>query len=224
MNTLLTQPVATLLARLFGDADLAWSADSPSSRYWEGLTAEEQNQLVRSKTQYREFYSRLKDAPLSVSRNTARMLYMLARSNRASHIVEFGTSIGLSTLHLAAALKDNGGGKLISTEFEPAKVQLARQHLAESGLAGLVEIRQGDALQTLSAGLPIAIDILFLDGAKGLYLDILALVKRRLRPGALIIADDADFCPDYLEVVRSSPAEFMSTAFDDGCEISTYLG
>src|SRR5205085_1749915 len=95
-----------------------------------------------------------KDFPLPVSRETGLLLYMLARSCRARTVVEFGTSFGISTLYLAAALRDNGGGHLITSEFEPSKVARARHNLAVGGLIDLVEIREGDALQTLSIDLP----------------------------------------------------------------------
>jgi predicted O-methyltransferase YrrM len=96
---------------------------------------------MRSKTDYRDLYGRLKNAPLAVSRETGALLYMLARSSRARTIVEFGTSFGISTLHLAAALRDNGGGRLITSEFEPSKVTRARDNLMAGGLIDLVEIR-----------------------------------------------------------------------------------
>jgi predicted O-methyltransferase YrrM len=83
-------------------------------------------------------------------------------------MVEFGTSFGISTLHLAAALRDNGGGRLITSEFEPSKVARARRNLEAGGVADLVEIREGDALQTLAADLPETIDLVLLDGAKAL--------------------------------------------------------
>ena len=73
-------------------------------------------------------------------------------------------------MHLAAALRDNGGGRLVSSEFEPTKVAQARENLAAAGLADLVEIRSGDALETLARDLPDEIDLVLLDGAKGLYL------------------------------------------------------
>ena len=101
--------------------------------------------------------------PLAVSRETGTLLYMLARSCGARTIVEFGTSFGISTLHLAAALRDNGGGRLITSEFEPSKVARARDNLTAGGLIDLVEIREGDALQTLSVDLPETIDLLLLD-------------------------------------------------------------
>ena len=75
---------------------------------------------------YRAFYSRAKDIHMAVSPETGVLLYMLARGNAARTIVEFGTSFGISTIHLAAALRDNGGGRLIGTEFEPSKLAHAR--------------------------------------------------------------------------------------------------
>jgi predicted O-methyltransferase YrrM len=145
---------------------------------------------------------------------------MLARSSRARTIVEFGTSFGISTLHLAAALRDNGGGRLITSEFEPSKLVRARANLTAAGLIDLVEIREGDALETLSTDLPETIDLLFLDGAKALYRDILELVEDRLRPGALIVADNADLCPEYLARVRSPAAGYLSTPFEEDIELS----
>lgn len=115
---------------------------------------------------YRDLYGRLKNVPLAVSRETGALVYMLARSCGARTIVEFGTSFGISTLHLAAARRDNGGGRLITSEFEPSKVARAPDDLTAGGLIDLVEIREGDALQTLSVDLPETIDLLLLDGAR----------------------------------------------------------
>jgi predicted O-methyltransferase YrrM len=149
---------------------------------------------------------------------------MLARSSRARTIIEFGTSFGISTLHLAAALRDNGGGRLITTEFEPSKVARARDNLTAGGLLDLVEIREGDALQTLSVDLPETIDLLLLDGAKALYPEILNLVESRLKVGALIVADNADHSPDYLARVRPPAKDYMSIPFAEGVELSMRIG
>ena len=173
-----------------------------------------------SKTDYRELYGRLKHLPLPVSRETGALLYMLARSSNARTIVEFGTSFGISTLHLAAALQDNGGGRLITTEFEPSKAARARENLTAGGLIDLVEIREGDALKTLSVDLPDTIDLVLLDGAKALYPEILSLVESRLKSGALIVADNADMSPDYLRFVRSPANGYMSVAFAEDVELS----
>jgi len=71
-------------------------------------------------------------------------------------------------LHLAAALRDNGGGRLITSEFEPSKVARAGANVAAGGLADLVETREGDALETLARDLPAPIDLVLLGGAKRL--------------------------------------------------------
>ncbi len=221
MTTLTTSPLAPLLDRLFAEAAASSPMTSPAAA---ALTAEDHDRLMRSKTDYRDFYGHLKDYPLAVSRETGALLYMLARSSRARSIVEFGTSFGISTLHLAAALRDNGGGRLITSEFEPSKVARARDHLTAGGVIDLVEIREGDALQTLSVDLPDTIDLLLLDGAKALYPEILNLVESRLRPGAFIVADNADYSPDYLARVRSPASGYLSTPFADDVELSMRLG
>ncbi|MER9683779.1 class I SAM-dependent methyltransferase [Mesorhizobium sp. M0184] len=218
MTTLTTKPLAPLLDRLFEEAA---AATSPAVAE---LSAEERMRLVRSKTEYLDFYGRLRDLWLPVSRETGTLLYMLARGSGARTIVEFGTSFGISTLHLAAALRDNGGGRLITSEFEPSKVARARSNLTAGGLIDMVEIREGDALQTLSVDLPETVDLLLLDGAKALYPEILSLVESRLRPGAFVVADNADLCPEYLERVRSTGSGYMSTPFGEDVELSMRLG
>jgi len=217
MTSMTSYPVAPLLDRLFAMADDTSAARAAAA---ESLPAAELARLMRSKTDYLDFYARLKDLPLAVSREAGRMLYMLARGTGARTIVEFGTSFGISTLHLAAALRDNGGGRLITCEFEPSKVARARAHLTEGGLIDLVEIRAGDALKTLSVDLPDTVDLLLLDGAKALYPEILALVESRLRWGAFIVADNADYSPDYLAYVRSPTNGYLSTPFGDDVELS----
>ena len=224
MTTLTTSPVAPLLGRLFTEADAADPATTPSvADYWNGLTGEDKARLVRSRTDYADFYGRMKDVPLAVSRETGDLLYMLARSSRATSIVEFGTSFGLSTICLAAALRDNGGGRLVTSEFEPSKVARAKANLVSAGLADLVEFREGDALETLSRDLPDTVDLLLLDGAKSLYLDILDLVAPQLRTGALIVADNADFCPPFLERMRSPGSGYLSVPFAGDVELSARL-
>lgn len=220
MTTLTTHPLAPLLARLF-DEDAASSPETSSAVAH--LSTEERARLMHSKTDYLDFYGHLKEFPLAVSRETGTLLYMLARGSRARTIVEFGTSFGISTLHLAAALRDNGGGRLITSEFEPSKVARARENLTTGGLVDLVEFREGDALQTLSVNLPETIDLLLLDGAKALYLKILDLVESRLSPGAFIIADNADQSPEYLERVRLPQQGYLSTPFGGDVEVSIRL-
>lgn len=225
MATINASPVAQLLDRLFAEADAIEPSSTPSiADYWNGLTSNERARLLRSKTEYLDLYSRLKDIPLAVSRETGGLLYVLARSSRATSIVEFGTSFGLSTIFLAAALRDNGGGHVITCEFEPSKVARAKTNVAAGGLADLVEFREGDALQTLARDLPQRIDVVLLDGAKALYSDILDLLESRLRVGALVVADNADFCPSYLDRVRDPKHGYLSIPIGSDVELSMRLG
>src|SRR3954468_19617401 len=221
MTTLTSAPLAPLLDRLFDEAAASRREIGPA---FADLSDDEQTRLMQSRTDYRDLYGRLKNVPLPVSRTTGRLLYMLARSFGASTIVEFGTSFGISTLHLAAALRDNGGGRLITSEFEPSQVARARRNLKDGGLDDLVEIREGDALQTLKKDLPDRVDLLLLDGAKALYPKILRLVEGRLRPGALVVADNADYSPDYLEHVRSPGSGYLSVGFAEDVELSMRIG
>ena len=216
MTTLTTPSVSTLLERLFVEAK---ASDAALMEMMAKLSPEERAARIGS-ADHKAMYAQAKDFYMAVSRETAALCYMLARSCGARAIVEFGTSLGLSTIHLAAALKDNGGGIVIGTEFEPSKVTRARAHLAAAGLADLVDIREGDALETLAQNLPDSIDLVLLDGAKTLYNPILSLLEKRLRPGALVIADNADLVPDYVARVRAPGSGYLSVPCADDVELS----
>ncbi|AND89520.1 MULTISPECIES: O-methyltransferase [Bradyrhizobium] len=220
MTTPTITSLAPLLDRLFLEAEATRGATLAAVA---DLSDADRARMMRSKTDYADLYGRLKDVPLAVSRETGALLYMLARSSRARTIVEFGTSFGISTLHLAAGLRDNGGGRLITSEFEPSKAARARDNLSAGGLLDLVEIREGDALKTLKADLPDTIDLVLLDGAKALYPEILDLVEGHLKPGAIIVADNADDSPDYLARVRMPGSGYISTAFAEDVELSVRI-
>jgi predicted O-methyltransferase YrrM len=217
MNTLTTDPVASLVARLYAQAE---SSDAQLWQLRERMSPQERDSLMQSTTRYREMYGSMKEFYLAVSPETARLLYMLARATRARSIIEFGTSFGLSTIHMAAALRDNGGGRLIGSEFEHSKVVTSRQNLETAGLSDLVEIREGDALETLARDLPESIDLVLLDGAKGLYSQVLSLLQGRLRSGALVIADNADYVPEYVAHIRGPDSGYVSVPIGGDVEVS----
>jgi predicted O-methyltransferase YrrM len=220
VTTLTTAPLAPLLERLFSEAEAPASPQFTAALTQ--VSPQERTSLSASAdaTDYRRFYTLAKDAYLAVSRDTAQLLYMLVRATGAREIVEFGTSFGISTLHFAAGLRDNGGGRIITTEFEPSKAAKARENFLAAGLADLVELREGDALRTLAQDLPEQIDLVLLDGAKGLYTAVLKLLEQHLNPGTLIIADNANRSPEYLERVRSSLHGYASVPFADDVELT----
>src|ERR1700758_4644643 len=96
----------------------------------------------------------LSDKLYALDRDKAEFCYQLCRAIDARRIVEVGTSYGVSTLYLAAALRDNiaaggGSGIVIGTEYEPEKALAARAHFDEAGLSGFIELREGDLRDTL---------------------------------------------------------------------------
>jgi predicted O-methyltransferase YrrM len=133
--------------------------------------------------------TRLRSLYLSLPPASGRFAYLVARSIQAHRIVEFGTSFGVSTTYLAAAVRDNGGGRVIGSEFVPEKAETAWVNLREAGLGEFVEIRIGDAQVTLTdpGG---SVDMVLLDGKKELYLPILIGLASHIRTGGVVLADN----------------------------------
>lgn len=167
-----------------------------------------------------------REAPIAIAEEVGRLIYVLTRGRSPRRVVELGGSLGYSTIHLAAAIRDGGEGSLISTEIHPGKATALTANLREAGLDDLVEVRIGDALQTLR-DLPGPVDLLFLDGWNELYLPVLTLMEPVLADGALLIADLSADDPDltgYLEHVRDPRRGWASLTvpLDAGVEISTH--
>ena len=169
------------------------------------------------------------DVFIPVSRDQGVMLNLLAKLIHAQRIVEFGTSFGISTIYLAAAVRDNGGGTVIGTELEPSKHATAQRNLEESGLSDCVDIRLGDAMETLR-DVDAPIDMVLLDGWKDLYIPILELLTPKLRPGAVVMADNIftfkRSLRPYVDFVQSGANAFESTTLElgEGLEFSVYRG
>ena len=165
---------------------------------------------------------------LAVAPDMGRFLYLTARTTAAQRIVEFGTSFGISTIYFAAAAKEIGG-QVIGSELEPSKAARARANLEDAGLAAPVEIRVGDAMETL-ADVPAPIDLLFLDGWKDLYLPVLRMLEPKLAPGALVLADNIHTFPvelaPYVAYVSRSDGPYRSVVlpFESGLAYSFYEG
>jgi predicted O-methyltransferase YrrM len=164
---------------------------------------------------------------LPISAQGGELLYILVRAKRPTTIVEFGTSYGISTLYLAAAVADNGMGNVIGTELNSAKVAAARANLLEARLSDHVAILSGDAMTTLN-DIRGPVDLVLLDGWKDLCLPVLLSLESRFSAGALIVADDINLSSmtSYLEYVRNPANGYVTIAFpvDDGMEISCWTG
>ncbi len=193
MSTLATAAVSGLLERLFAAAD----QNDPAGF---GRARDAMARLGQPPSD-RERAELMRDVYMPVSPDVGRLLYLLTRGRNAGIVVEFGTSYGISGIHLAAALRDAGRGQLITTEFDAVKAERAAENFRTAGLADLIEIRVGDAFETLKTGIQGGIDLVLLDGWKPLYLRMLKFLEPRLAPGALIVADDLAVAPEALQVL-----------------------
>jgi len=164
----------------------------------------------------------------SVHPDQGELMYLLCRALNARRVVDFATSVGFSTLYLAAAMRDNGGGQVIGAEIVPAKIATAQRNLSEAGLAEFVEIRPGDARQTLRE-VGGEIDFALIDGWPGeggpsLALEVMQVIAPQLRQGALVLNDNAE--ADYLAFIRDPGSGFrsMSLPLKGGTELSVKAG
>ena len=187
MNTIRTERVQMTLNRLYLDSrsdiirTLNWIPSQISEFFQPWREVHSEGVEKRAK--------HLRENFLGITKEQGDLLYTLVRLKQPDLVVEFGASMGISTLYLGSALQDNGHGEMITTELEPGKCERVRSNLGEAGLDNIIEVREGDARETLK-DLDRNIDFLFLDGWKALYLPVLAVVEERLLPGSTVLADD----------------------------------
>jgi predicted O-methyltransferase YrrM len=140
------------------------------------------------------------------------LIYLLCRGMRARRVVDFATSVGMSALYFAAAMRDNGGGQVIGAELVASKAKVARANLSEAGLDTYVDIRIGDARETLW-DLGGKIDFALIDGWPGgdgasLARQIAETLAPQIRIGGYLLNDNAE--PDFLDFIRDPRNGFIS--------------
>lgn len=152
------------------------------------------------------------DYGFSIHPEQGDLIYLLCRAMKATRVVDFATSVGMSALYFAAAMRDNGGGEVIGAELVAAKAATAQRNLAAAGLASYVDIRIGDARETLKdTGGPV--DFVLIDGwplAEGptLARQVIEIMAPQLRVGGYVLNDNAE--PDFLEYIRNPANGFIS--------------
>lgn len=214
-NTLHDPRVAATLDRMYtASREQMSKLRERGSDFNRPMTAAERTEAMA------EFY-------IPVTPEAGQLLYSLVRATRPATVVEFGMSFGISAIHLAAALRDNGAGRVITTELSETKIAAAKQTFVENGLDDVITILAGDALSTL-AELTDPVDFVLLDGWKDLYLPVIKLLEPRLGSGVLVVADNAsasDMQP-YLDYVRNPENGYASFNFPvregDSMELSCW--
>jgi predicted O-methyltransferase YrrM len=172
----------------------------------------------------------LQDKLVALDRDKAKFCYQLCRTTNARRIVEIGTSYGVSTLYLAAAVCDNvvaggGAGLVIGTEYEPEKARAARAHFMQAGVSQFIELREGDLRETLK-NLTGPIDFVLIDIWIDMALPALQLLIPHLAPNAGIVCDNTSLYrneyADYLAFLNDPKNGFMTMTmpFTGGLEFS----
>ena len=214
-NTLQDPRVATALERMFAESHEQFASMRSGGADFSALATATAAERADA----------LGDYYLPVTPQAGRLLYALVRATRPATVVEFGMSLGISAIHLASAVRDNGAGRVVTTELAATKVARATRTFAETGLDDLITVLEGDALQTLES-LDSAVDFVLLDGWKEMYVPVLELLEPRLTPGALVVADNTSMpeLEPYLTYVRNPDNGYVSVPFaareSDSMEIS----
>jgi predicted O-methyltransferase YrrM len=214
-TTLQDTRVANALDRMFSEAE----------QQLPGLFDRRDEFEALSSASIRERAEAFSGVYMPVTPTAGRLLYSLVRATVPMTAIEFGMSFGISTIHLASAVRDNGSGQVFTTELSAAKIAAATKTFADTGLDDLITVLEGDALATL-ADLDCPVDFVLLDGWKELYLPVLKLLEPRLLPGTLIVADNTEMAESrpYLDYVRDPNNGYISVNFlardSDSMEIS----
>ena len=157
----------------------------PTGDYISSLFAREDELLIS----LRDDADRSGLPPISISPDEGRLLQVLLRAIRAERVLEVGTLGGYSAIWMARALPENG--ELLSIELDPDHAAFAARYIGRAGLDSRVRVRVGRALEVLPSLDGEMFDAVFLDADKEPLPTYLDWALRLVRPGGLIMADNA---------------------------------
>ena len=149
-----------------------------------------------------------------------RMLRVLTEAVNAKHVVEIGTSTGISGLWFCLALEKTGG-RLTTFELDAGRAALARAHFKKAGVDGLVTVVEGDAHENITK-LRDPVDVVFIDAEKPGYVDYLNKLLPLVRPGGLILAHNTDMVVDYVKAVTANP-DLETVFYREGNQLGVTL-
>ena len=217
-------PLEALLDRLHGQSDAQVEETDAYFERREGEGSLDYDNFCDD-----DMHRFLSDKMVALDRDKAEFCYQLCRALRATRVVEAGTSFGISTLYLAAAVRDNQveNGVVIGTEHEPSKVKIALENFQQAGLSEFIDLREGDLRKSLrDVGGPV--DFMLVD-IWDVALPSLELVSSSLRPGAIVACDNTtesrEEYGDYFEFVNDPVNRFrtMTVPFQGGFELTVRI-
>jgi predicted O-methyltransferase YrrM len=161
-----------------------------------------------------------------VEPTTGRFLFSLVAPQTGCEVLELGGSRGYSSIWLASGVR-NLGGRVLSLEHDPAKIDAWRRNLEDAGLSDWAELREGDAFEQLSQ-IDDVFDVVFLDAEKDDYEELFKLAREKVEPGALVVADNVLSHPDPLasySAARQADPTLLSVTvpLDRGLELTVVL-
>jgi predicted O-methyltransferase YrrM len=161
-----------------------------------------------------------------VARTTGQFLFALVAPQTDCEVLEIGGSRGYSTIWLAAGVRYLGG-RVLSLEHDPRKIDAWRRNVADAGLDDWAELVEGDAHETLRS-IDDVFDVVFLDAEKDDYEQLFQLAREKVEPGALFVADNVLSHPDplaqYSQARQSDPTlSSVTVPLDRGLELSAVL-
>jgi caffeoyl-CoA O-methyltransferase len=161
-----------------------------------------------------------------VARTTGQFLFAFVAPQTDCEVLEIGGSRGYSSIWLGAGVRYLGG-RVLSLENDPAKVEAWRRNVAEAGLEDWCELIDGDALEVVP-GIADVFDVVFLDAEKDQYEELFTEARTKLEPGAVVIADNVvsheDVLGAYSRARQSDPTlESVTVPQDRGLELSVVL-
>jgi len=161
-----------------------------------------------------------------VARTTGQFLFAYVAPQTDCEVLEIGGSRGYSTIWLASGVR-NLGGRVLSLENDPAKIEAWRSNIDEAGLSDWAELVEGDAFETLRR-IDDVFDVVFLDAEKEQYEALFAEARTKLEPGAVVIADNVlshvEALGAYSQARQSDPTlESVTLPLDRGLETSVLL-
>ncbi len=156
---------------------------------------------------------------------TGRFLFSFVSPQADCEVLEIGGSRGYSTIWLAAAAR-RFGGRVLSLENDPLKIDAWRRNIAEAGLEEWADLLEGDALETIPT-IDDVFDVVFLDAEKDDYEQLFQLARAKVEPGAVFVADNVtshEELKPYSAARQSDPTlESVTVPLDRGLEVSVVL-